>query len=425
MEPLIEFERIVQEAQNQHLLGIDPYITSGYQPSENDLSRALHRLLNPREPNTVAEMFLPALVEAIRSKIGQKADLLLEAISSDLQTPNSIFVKPETPARVDISVVGKRFIIFVENKICGGCERQSQTEKQQGALTAWGKEHGIPESCLVGIYLSPEGNSANDPNYVPLRTRDLAEAFRKALRNRTQFNDETDAASARQTVLLKSFVETYDALNGGGTMKSDRIQWYIRNFRHFSQIDTLRDQICRNELPDAVMQLLQDVLEKDFRCRPPNPMSSVKFTNGREFSYGFLNWCDTANANLHFGIHGVSGWSLTEAQPPYGPYLYAYIENVGSREALDNFLESISQFLERDDHGIRDMPFESRRSPIWDKAAFGYPDGQTGGWAYCAVSQIRDIVNMDTLMAPDQIVVSLQNRARRFTEALLPVMLKI
>jgi hypothetical protein len=216
---------VIQSIHERKLTRFDPYIVSGYKPSENNFSDSLKRLFDPTEHHGFSHIALRALIEAIEIKYPAKATAILEALDDEIRETDgqSIRLDRERPNRVDISIVGKSFIVFIENKKRGGSETQSaggrqQVENQQVALDALGNKLGVPEDRRLGIFLNPEGNTPSAPKYLLLSTRELASALRRELDANASHGDE------RERCLVRAFVESYDFLNGGGRMNSARVQ---------------------------------------------------------------------------------------------------------------------------------------------------------------------------------------------------------
>jgi hypothetical protein len=409
---LTMFEQILAGAHADHVFQVDPYLASRYRPSENDLSDALRLLFDPRT-SRFACTFLLALIKAAKPwNTGE----LIRAIESDFSVdPVPIEVQREKHERVDISIVGRTFLVFIEKKIRGGSEREGQTKKQQRELEKLGIERGIPKSCQLGVFLTPEGGTAGAHEYVSLSTRRFAEILREDLSSLPRKDGREDSGSSeyRQMMLVRGFVESYDLLNGGGAMESARVKWYVKNYAEFLRIQELTNRIRQSELPGAVERWIHDALEKE----PFEALAHVKFETGSETNYRYVAWRPENPTpgvpNFSFGVFPISGWVLTESEPGWGPWLYLYAEDVPSRERVVQILDSVEQHIPKSE-----LHIETKKSPIPMEPYLGQ-NGETW-WAYCAVCSLRDLIHVSTLKTPD--VSKFISRARNFTEVLAPLL---
>lgn len=171
-----------------HLSGLHSFKIfriAGFSTNEKNLSDAIQAILDPNQTHGLGVLPLMSVLNAIRHRAPRK----ISFITKELSTKDFfIIIEREENAKdtiPDISITGRSFLIFIENKKRGGTEtflhNKYQTQRQWKQLVLRGKKMGISENGILGIYFTPEGYSAKDQNFIPLHTREFVSAIREAV----------------------------------------------------------------------------------------------------------------------------------------------------------------------------------------------------------------------------------------------------
>jgi len=183
---LEQTKQVLALFEEQKLHHFDIFRKAGFLPTENMFSNAIAALLDPKEGHGLGTLPLEKLLDRMATKdLNPEAELAVQTIKANLtQNQPHIFVhreKREKKTVPDIVIVSKDFVIFIENKIRGGTEtrikEEAQTKRQWQALEQKYKQRNI---AILGIFLTPEGNQAEEPNFVPLSVRELVICLRDA-----------------------------------------------------------------------------------------------------------------------------------------------------------------------------------------------------------------------------------------------------
>lgn len=180
---LEQAEQVLGLFRQKSLSRFDIFRTVGFYADENHLSDAIAALLNPQGHHQLDLLPLVKLLETIKVKAPQSnAEQILTVLPENRPY---IFVhreRPEERTRPDITIIGRDFIIFIENKVRGGMEtvrwNTFQTIRQWEVLEDK-YEHLYP--LRLAVFLSPEGKSAAAKNFVALSVSEMAIALRKAV----------------------------------------------------------------------------------------------------------------------------------------------------------------------------------------------------------------------------------------------------
>lgn len=159
---------------------------AGFTANEKNLSDAIAALLDPIQTHQLNLLPLKNVLKAIQHRAPAKISFILRHLND---REGFILLEREkngSDTIPDISISSKNFLIFIENKKRGGSEtvrhNTYQTERQWRRLLSRGKEMGLNEKGLLGIYLTPEGGKPTNSNFVSLSAGELVTAIRKATR---------------------------------------------------------------------------------------------------------------------------------------------------------------------------------------------------------------------------------------------------
>jgi hypothetical protein len=164
---------------------VNPFRISGWRPTESDINDALADLLSPSQ-DYLGRQIISHILQFLFYSGDERCQLILNEISG---VTCNYLVRREYPvgeSRPDITIFGRSFVIFIENKIRQGTETflqgRHQTERQSQLLQRFGDERGIPQRHRLGILLTPTGTSAKHSEiYRSLTTKDFCNVARRAI----------------------------------------------------------------------------------------------------------------------------------------------------------------------------------------------------------------------------------------------------
>ena len=172
------------EAQKLH--HFDIFRKAGFLPTETMFSNAIAALLDPKEGHGLGTLPLEKLLDRIATKdLNPESEVAVQTIKATLaQNRPHISIhreKREKKTIPDITLVSNDFAIFIENKIMGGIETyidgEAQTKRQWQVLE---QKYRQRNRAILGIFLTPEGNQAEESNFIPLSVRELVICLRDA-----------------------------------------------------------------------------------------------------------------------------------------------------------------------------------------------------------------------------------------------------
>ena len=205
------------------LMVFNPFLTSGFNPDENEFSDALAQLFNPYLGHGFNKVLLRSLLHAVAQKIaGTELATDIEGIAAALDRTDPALIRVDRnyyhrDGKPDIVILGAdpsaQFIILIENKKAGGSEtltlKGHQTNRYYKILKKLANDRKVDEHRTIAIFLTPTGLSAIDRSFVALSTQELSSAMLEAL-------DTVDTESDKRNLhLAAAWVMTYDWLNGG------------------------------------------------------------------------------------------------------------------------------------------------------------------------------------------------------------------
>ena len=206
---LPKVETALQKAKDAQIFRFDPYLISGYAPSENEMSDALRMILDPSGVHGLALEGLRALLESARDTAGSLAEKV-RRVETTLQTSSSIRVYREfsvNGGRIDIRISGGTdFLIFVEAKKprdafeIGATPQTVRYEKELRKAEAAGV-------VGLGLYLTPDEKRAKSNFFIPISYQQFAICLRARL------SDKGLALSEDTRTMLGAFTLTYGWLN--------------------------------------------------------------------------------------------------------------------------------------------------------------------------------------------------------------------
>jgi hypothetical protein len=222
--------RIIDSYQRQRPIVFNPFLTSGFDPSEDDFTMGLAKLFDPREAHDLGKILLNSVLEAAREEARRvKREETIDSIIEALNTSDVARIRIERNfyhqlGRPDILVIGAdatRFIIAIENKAPFGSETRTihgvQTARYyEKILLPLCEKYGVAERYLLAIFLNPVGANASHPSFIPLSSNDLARSMLRTLDDRIR--DEVDRAHKipSEIILARAFITTFAWLNHGG-----------------------------------------------------------------------------------------------------------------------------------------------------------------------------------------------------------------
>jgi PD-(D/E)XK nuclease superfamily len=212
---LPKVEVALKKMKAARVLRFDPYIVSGYEPSENQISNALRVILDPNGVHGLGSAGLSALLDAVEtqdeSMVGK-----VDAIKDGLKKCVAVHVSREfamesgrVDLRVDIHLSdNKKCLIFVENKKARDAVEvgpKPQTLRYEKVLREE-EENGV---IGVGIYLTPDEKPAKSKLFVSVSCERFAANLRKRLTVRQVLIGE----EALPLILVYAFAITYAWMN--------------------------------------------------------------------------------------------------------------------------------------------------------------------------------------------------------------------
>ena len=164
----------------------------GFVANEDALSDVIASLLDPTENHGLGIKPLKKLLEYLREEHNKtchsyQIENICNALGRKGQFISVHREKSEEFTRPDITIIGAEFAIFIENKVRGGKETDHwngewQTVRQGKALGELADRLGIPKSNTLGIFLSPEGKAAQNPDFVSLQVGELIKVLRQSVK---------------------------------------------------------------------------------------------------------------------------------------------------------------------------------------------------------------------------------------------------
>jgi hypothetical protein len=213
-EILDQTERVLALMRSEEIMRTDPYIESGFSPSENRLSNAIAAIIDPFGRHYQGTLGLRALLASAEflSTAAQR-----EAIRRVQETlrGNSLSTKVHREhafesGRIDLRVVGPGFEILVENKLRGGSEvvlgGRLQTLRYETLI-----EKAIKQGCdVVAVYLTPEGKRPSSRHFIAVSTGHFSRCLLDELAEPPDGGDQKQLDS---WAMMRAFAMTYDLFN--------------------------------------------------------------------------------------------------------------------------------------------------------------------------------------------------------------------
>lgn len=214
-------DKVVTAFRKSSVRAFNPFIISGFSPTENQWSDAIAELLDPTSAHGFGTAPLFALLDALEEEANCRnlnAELTAIRRAIECSFPTAIRVRRECHrqglGKPDIVIVrdGREgFLILIENKMWGGLETHNKNGYQSIRYVKWIETHcaeaGIPVGRALGVYLTPENKSPFSPKFLPLSCSKLSRSIMQAI-----------AASGRADSIgdvTKVYLTTYAWLNGG------------------------------------------------------------------------------------------------------------------------------------------------------------------------------------------------------------------
>lgn len=176
--------KVLDQFREKKLYRFDIFRLAGFVANETMFSNAIAAIIDPNRPHQLGKKPLLSILKAIKHRDNQKIDSIMAAIQNSdcIQVIRELHLGITIP---DIVVESDKFIIFIENKIRGGketyCNGSYQSDRQWGELQKRGRSLGIPENCILGIYLSPEGKSPINNEFVRLSVWEFVDSIREII----------------------------------------------------------------------------------------------------------------------------------------------------------------------------------------------------------------------------------------------------
>lgn len=195
----------------------NPFTAGGYSPNENNINDILSSYLDPRGAHGLGPIALRSLMDSARGlTLGTPVEMRVRNIQHtiDRNKAADIFVRRNYHSAEfglpDI-VIGRRgdegFLLFVENKMWHGSETVmgdvEQTKRYGIFLERESLRLAVREDCSLGIFLTPQGKSAAESQFIPIPWS----TFCETLEARLEANSENE-------VLAKAFVRTLNWIGG-------------------------------------------------------------------------------------------------------------------------------------------------------------------------------------------------------------------
>jgi hypothetical protein len=176
-------ERVLKTFEDKDLAIFDLFRLAGFFAKEENFSNAVASIIDPNKSHNLGKRTLESILVKIKHRDKKdKISSILNAISTSeyIHVRRELHLGSTIP---DIVVESDKFIIFIENKIRKGTEtitqNGNQTFRQKCALYNRGKH--LPDECLLGIFLSPEGKPPADNDFVRLSVSEFVEAIEELL----------------------------------------------------------------------------------------------------------------------------------------------------------------------------------------------------------------------------------------------------
>lgn len=188
-------------------LRFNPFFSAGFAPNENAYNRVLASYLDPREHHGLGTSVLIGLLELLKNyaeKWKKEPDRILARLAretSGVVVERNYYVP--AAGRPDIVVFGEgepSFIIVLENKVWGGSEGDSQTNRYAEWLESERKRRGVSPEFSFAVYLSPQGALPANRDFIPISWGRLADAVQRVVRAGHNPDD---------CYLTRSFFETF------------------------------------------------------------------------------------------------------------------------------------------------------------------------------------------------------------------------
>ncbi|MGD9731299.1 MAG: PD-(D/E)XK nuclease family protein [Desulfamplus sp.] len=176
--------KVLDQFKEKKLYRFDIFRLAGFVANETMFSNAIAAIIDPNRPHQLGKKPLLSILKTIKHRDDQKIDSIMAAIQNSdcIQVIRELHLGITIP---DIVVESDKFIIFIENKIRGGketyCNGSYQSDRQWGELQKRGRSLGIPENCILGIYLTPEGKSPISNEFVRLSVWEFVDSIREII----------------------------------------------------------------------------------------------------------------------------------------------------------------------------------------------------------------------------------------------------
>jgi hypothetical protein len=193
-------KKVMKSFEDRGLAFFDLFRIAGFFAKEENFSNAVAAIIDPNKSHGLGNRPLESILEKIKHRNENKISSILKAItiSEYIHVRRELHLGPTIP---DIVVESDKFIIFIENKIRKGNEtitkNGQQIFRQKCALDNRGKH--LPDDCLLGIFLSPEGKLPTDNDFVRLSVSEFVEAIEGILP--TKLTDTN--------ITIKAFLQFY------------------------------------------------------------------------------------------------------------------------------------------------------------------------------------------------------------------------
>lgn len=204
-EALASAGRVLRTSRTCGVSRYDIFAIAHFLPNEDSLSDAIASLLNPNELHALGVAPLRCLLQNISITFPAHGPCI-RAILPYLTDPSSIRVEKRIRREEtvpDLEIHGRGFIIFIENKLSGGCETvfdgKSQTHRQWRQLQKLARVAGVPQERTLALFLSPQGKSAACGHFIPISVGLLVASIRQAL----------DIVDADKDPLLHTSIEAF------------------------------------------------------------------------------------------------------------------------------------------------------------------------------------------------------------------------
>jgi len=149
--------------------------------NEHHLNDVIAQILDPRKNEPYARLILSEVLNQFPKSAAAKN---IERLVND-GVPYAVYREYDMYNSIpDICLSSEKFMIFIENKMRGGTETGiigNQTVRHWAGLSAEAARLNIPSDCLLGIFLTPEGDLASSENFQPISSADFRGAIEKAL----------------------------------------------------------------------------------------------------------------------------------------------------------------------------------------------------------------------------------------------------